>query len=52
MLEKLKAKMFPCTERMNKAIDDNFKATDRLINACRTPAKFPPLKEGHIVNPR
>lgn len=52
MLEKLKAKMFPCTEKLNKAISDNCAATSRLISACNAAPKFPPLKEGHIVNPR
>ncbi len=55
MLEKLKAKMFPCTARINQAIEDNCRATDRLIRACqpkRVPATFPPFKEGVNVNPR
>ena len=51
MLEKLKAKMFPCSEKLNKAIADNCKATSRLNSACMVPT-FPPLKDGHIVNPR
>ncbi len=52
MLENLKAKMFPCTARINQAIEENCKATNRLIDACKIAPKFPPLKEGHIVNPR
>lgn len=52
MLEKLKAKMFPCTEIINKAIADNCEATSRLIKACSTNNKFPPIKDRHIVNPR
>lgn len=52
MLEKLKARMFPCTEKLNKAIADNCQATSRLISACNSANRFPPIKDGHIVNPR
>lgn len=52
MMEKLKAKIFPCSEKMKTAIDENIKATQRLINACEVKHKFPEMKEGHIANPR
>ncbi len=54
MMEKLKNRIFPCSEKMKLAIDDNLKATQRLIDACQPRVKnsFPELKEGHIVSPR
>lgn len=52
MFESLKAKMFPCTEKLNRAIAENCQASSRLIRACNVAPKFPTLKDGHIVNPR
>jgi hypothetical protein len=55
MMQQIKAKMFPCTEVLNRVMDDNRQAADRLIAACSiSPDKshFPPLKAGQIVNPR
>lgn len=55
MMEKLKAKIFPCSEKMVAAIEENCAATQRLIKACqvkRVPNTFPPLKDGVNVNPR
>lgn len=61
MFESLKAKMFPCTKKLNRAIAENRAATSRVISAC-TPkdmygnclakAQFPELKPNQIVNPR
>ena len=54
MMDGLKQKIFPCTERINQVIAENCLAADRLIEACRPrePSKFPELKKNHIVNPR
>lgn len=53
IFEKLKTKIFPCSEKIASAIEENSKSTKRLIEACKIhKAEFPPLKEGHIVNPR
>lgn len=52
MMDRLKFKLFPCSEKMAAAIKGNREAVDRLNVACSTHAKFPELKDGHIVNPR
>lgn len=52
MIEKIKSKMFPCSEKMKVAMEENIKATQRLIDACRVDHKFPELKDGKIVSPR
>ncbi len=50
-MEKIKAKIFPCAQKMTEALEENRKATERLVAACRL-RPFPELKEKHIVNPR
>lgn len=75
MLDKLKAKIFPCETRMkeamtshNDAVAQNKHAHERLMAVCEGRGRkaensreykkpdrrrsFPPLTEGHVVNPR
>jgi len=44
MLQNVKDKMFPCTKKIIRAIEENIRASERLMQACQPKTQQPKEK--------